>query len=88
VHRAHDELQVAGARPRRLQFSGVEALTASERRVCDLAATGRSNREIAQELFVTPKTVENHLGRAYGKLGIGSREALADVLGTPKTKPG
>ncbi len=79
--RAHDELRVAGARPRQLQFSGVEALTASERRVCDLAAAGRSNREIAQELFVTPKTVENHLGRAYGKLGIGSRDELAETIG-------
>ena len=39
-----------------------------------------TNREIAQQLFVTPKTVENHLGRAYVKLGIGSREALANVL--------
>ena len=55
----------AGARPRRLQFSGADALTASERRVADLAATGQSNREIAQALFVTVKTVENHLGRTY-----------------------
>ncbi|MEJ7787396.1 MAG: AAA family ATPase, partial [Solirubrobacteraceae bacterium] len=80
VRRAHDELITAGARPRRLQFSGLEALTASERRICDLAQSGRTNREIAQQLFVTPKTVENHLGRAYVKLGIGSREALANVL--------
>jgi DNA-binding CsgD family transcriptional regulator len=80
VRRAHDELRVAGARPRRLQFSGVESLTASERRVCELAAAGRSNRDIAQDLFVTPKTVENHLGRAYGKLGISSRAQLPAAL--------
>lgn len=76
----HDELRVAGARPRRLTFSGVEALTASERRVAELAADGLSNKEIAQTLFVTPKTVENQLGRAYVKLGVGSRHALRDAL--------
>lgn len=80
VRRAHEELLVAGARPRRLSFTGVDALTASERRICVLAAEGRSNRDIAQELFVTPKTVENHLGRAYTKLGISTREALAQAL--------
>ena len=81
VRRAHEELITAGARPRRLQFSGLEALTASERRICEHAASGLSNREIAQQLFITPKTVENHLGRAYVKLGIGSRDSLGDVLG-------
>ncbi len=83
VRRAHEELVAAGARPRRLQFSGLESLTASERRICELAADGRSNRVIAQELFITPKTVENHLGRAYVKLGISSREALGGLLGDP-----
>ncbi|HEV2724559.1 MAG TPA: helix-turn-helix transcriptional regulator, partial [Thermoleophilaceae bacterium] len=80
VKRAHAELLTAGARPRRLMFSGLESLTASERRVAEMAAAGQSNRDIAQALFVTIKTVENHLTRAYNKLGIGSREALPDVL--------
>lgn len=80
---AHEELTVAGARPRRLQFSGADALTPSERRIADLAASGRTNRAIAQELYVTPKTVENQLGRVYRKLGIGSRSELADALGSP-----
>lgn len=79
--RAEEELRRLGLRPRSRRVSGPEALTASERRVCELAARGLSNREIAQELFVTAKTVENHLGRAYGKLGIGSRDALAEALG-------
>jgi DNA-binding CsgD family transcriptional regulator len=79
----HAELLAAGARPRRPQFSGPEALTASERRVADLAAEGLGNREIAQTLFVTIKTVENHLARAYQKLGIRSRDALPEALGTP-----
>jgi DNA-binding CsgD family transcriptional regulator len=80
---AHDELTVAGSRPRRLQFSGADALTPSERRIADLAASGSTNRAIAQELYVTPKTVENQLGRVYRKLGIGSRTELADALGSP-----
>lgn len=80
---AHDELTVAGARPRRLQFSGADALTPSERRIADLAASGSTNRAIAQELYVTPKTVENQLGRVYRKLGIGSRTELTDALGSP-----
>ncbi|HZO04919.1 MAG TPA: LuxR C-terminal-related transcriptional regulator, partial [Solirubrobacterales bacterium] len=80
VDRAHEELVTAGARPRRLMFSGVEALTASEGRVAAMAAQGMGNREIAQSLFVTVKTVENHLGRAYAKLGIHSREELPAAL--------
>ncbi len=83
AQRAHEELTLAGARPRRLQFSGVEALTAAERRVADLAAEGLSNRTIAQRLYVTPKTVENQLGRVYVKLGIASRADLADALLDP-----
>ncbi|WP_367132665.1 AAA family ATPase [Saccharothrix sp. HUAS TT1] len=78
--RASEALEALGDRPRRASLAGAEALTASERRVADLAATGRGNREIAQELFVTPKTVENHLGRIYTKLGISGRRDLARVL--------
>ncbi len=84
LERAHQELRTAGARPRRLMFSGVEALTASERRVAQLAADGMSNAAIAQELYVTAKTVENHLGRVYGKLGISSRRELPEQLGQPR----
>ncbi|MDQ3789896.1 MAG: LuxR C-terminal-related transcriptional regulator, partial [Actinomycetota bacterium] len=78
--RAVAALEALGDRPRKLMFAGVQALTASERRVADLAVTGRANREIAQELFVTPKTVENHLGRIYTKLGINGRRELARAL--------
>jgi hypothetical protein len=59
--RAHEELITAGARPRRLQFTGAAALTASERRVATLAAQGNSNRQIAAAPFITVRTVENHL---------------------------
>ena len=78
--RVHQELVVAGARPQRVARAGVEGLTPSERRVSELAAAGRRNREIAEELFVTLKTVEVHLGRAYAKLGIGGRSQLASAL--------
>jgi DNA-binding CsgD family transcriptional regulator len=78
--RARQELLAAGARPRRAMRSGVEALTASERRVAGMAAEGMTNREIAQALFVTMRTVEVHLTHAYQKLDIASREELAGVL--------
>jgi DNA-binding NarL/FixJ family response regulator len=55
-------------------------LTASERRVADLAAEGQTSRDIAQTLYVTPKTVEVHLSNAYRKLCIGSRRDLARAL--------
>jgi DNA-binding CsgD family transcriptional regulator len=77
------ELYAAGGRPRRTALRGPAALTASERRVAALAADGQTNREIAQALFVTPKTVELHLRNAYRKLGIGSRRELPAELATP-----
>ena len=84
--RAREELRVAGARPRRDWSVGVEALTPSELRIVRLARDGRTNRQIAQELYVSIKTVEGHLARAYGKLGIASREELDRVLDPQKTR--
>jgi DNA-binding CsgD family transcriptional regulator len=78
--RAESELLATGARPRRIALSGLESLTPSERRVAELAAQGPTNREIAQTLFVTPKTVEVHLSSIYRKLGISSRSQLAGAL--------
>jgi DNA-binding CsgD family transcriptional regulator len=65
-----------------MALSGVDALTASERRVAELAARGYRNREIAQALFVTIKTVEVHLGHVYAKLAIRGRSQLSDALGS------
>jgi DNA-binding NarL/FixJ family response regulator len=79
--RANAELEATGVTVRRYAPIGVESLTPSERRVADLAASGMTNRQIAQTLFVTVKTVEAHLSAAYGKLDIGSRRQLPDVLG-------
>ncbi len=80
VERAETELLATGARARRLLLRGAEALTASERRVAGLAAQGATNREIAQSLFVTTKTVEVHLTSAYRKLDISSRVQLPGAL--------
>jgi class 3 adenylate cyclase/DNA-binding CsgD family transcriptional regulator len=80
AERAETELLATGARPRRIALSGVESLTPSERRVAQMAAEGNTNREIAQALFVTTKTVEVHLSSAYRKLGISSRSQLPKVL--------
>jgi DNA-binding CsgD family transcriptional regulator len=81
VERARDELRAAGVRPRREALGGVESLTPSERRVAAMAAEELTNREIAQTLFVTPKTVEVHLSNAYRKLEIRNRRQLAGALG-------
>lgn len=78
--RARDELQATGETVRRFAPIGVESLTPSERRVADLAASGLTNRQIAQTLFVTVKTVESHLSAAYDKLDIDSRRRLPDAL--------
>jgi DNA-binding CsgD family transcriptional regulator len=78
--RARHELQAAGARPRRTALTGIDSLTPSERQVADLAAQGHANREIAQRLYVTRRTVETHLTHAYGKLGVSSRSDLVELL--------
>jgi DNA-binding CsgD family transcriptional regulator len=81
AERAGTELLAAGARPRRTALSGVESLTPSEGRVAELAAQGQTNREVAQALFVTQRTVEVHLTSVFQKLGISSRSQLPAALG-------
>lgn len=78
--RANEELQATGETVRRYTPIGVESLTPSERRVADLAASGMTNRQIAQSLFVTVKTVEAHLSATYHKLDIHSRQELPAAL--------
>ena len=85
--RANDEIAATGARPRKVLQTGLDALTASERRVAQLAAEGMSNKQIAQTLFVTIKTVEVHLSHAYRKLEISSRAQLDKALLTPAPSP-
>jgi DNA-binding CsgD family transcriptional regulator len=83
VTRGNEELAATGAHPRTVLLSGLDALTASERRVAQMAAEDMSNKEIAQALFVTVKTVEQHLGRVYRKLDIGTRRELGAALAAP-----
>ncbi|WP_189958732.1 LuxR C-terminal-related transcriptional regulator [Streptomyces alanosinicus] len=73
-------LAEAGGRPRRLTGRPGDALTESERRVAALAMADRSNREIAEELYITRRTVELHLTHTYQKLGVSGREELVGVL--------
>jgi DNA-binding CsgD family transcriptional regulator len=78
--RAHDELTATGAHPRKTLRSGIDALTASELRVCQMAGEGMTNKGIAQALFLTVHTVETHLHRSYKKLDLSSRKELARAL--------
>src|SRR4051812_29798638 len=80
---AEAELRATGARPRRAMLTGLEALTASERRVAELAVEGLTNPQIAQSLFITRRTVEGHLTQVFSKLGVDSRLALPDALAQP-----
>jgi DNA-binding CsgD family transcriptional regulator len=79
---AETELRATGAKPRRVMLTGLEALTASERRIAELAADGLTNREIAQTLFVTARTVEGHLTNVFNKLEVKARTGLPIALAT------
>ena len=82
ARQARSELYAAGGRPRRTALAGADALTTSERRVAALAVEGRTNREVGEALFITPKTVAMHLSNAYRKLGVTSRHELPpDLVG-------
>ena len=78
--RAREELEASGARLKRVVLTGPESLTPSERRVATLAAAGNTKREIAQQLFLSLRTVATPLTHAYQKLDISSRGELADAL--------
>src|SRR5579864_4816634 len=80
AEQARQELAASGVRVRRPALGEADELTASERRICNMACEGLSNAQIAQALFVTVKTVEMHLTRSYRKLGIRTRVELAAAL--------
>jgi DNA-binding CsgD family transcriptional regulator len=88
VDRALTELRAAGARPRRRPRSGVGGLTASELQTAELAAAGRTTRQIAASLFLSPKTVEGHLTSVFRKLGVSSRAELGPRLAASETTGG
>src|SRR6266550_6742878 len=80
VEYAETELRATGARPRRVVLVGLDSLTASERRIAEFASQGLSNREIAQTLFITTRTVEGHLTSVFRKLQVDSRDELPAAL--------
>jgi len=80
AERARVELKASGARPRSQLLTGEQALTPSERRVAKMAATGLTNREIANALFISRKTVERHLTNIYVKLETNDRSRLEQIL--------
>jgi DNA-binding CsgD family transcriptional regulator len=81
AERARAALHSGPGRRPRAELTGPGALTAAEWRVCRQVAEGHTNREVAQALFVTEKTVERHLSSAYQKLGIRSRFQLPAAIG-------
>jgi DNA-binding CsgD family transcriptional regulator len=80
AERARRELVASGARPRRAAIAGAAALTPRQRQICELAAAGKSNRAIAHALFLSIKTVETHLARAYGTLGVADRAGMIAAI--------
>jgi DNA-binding CsgD family transcriptional regulator len=80
AQQAETELRATGARPRRVVLTGLDSLTASERRIAELASQGLTNREIAQTLFITARTVEGHLTSIFRKLMLVSRDELSAAL--------
>ncbi len=74
-----------GARP--VAGPGIAALSAREREVATLVASGMRNRDVATALFVSEKTIESHLARIYDKLGVRSRAALATIIAGEQAEP-
>lgn len=87
AQRARRELADAGARPHRPARLGRDALTPSELRIARMAAEGSTNKQIAQGLFVSLRTVETHLTHTYAKLGIAARPDLAPALARTTDQP-
>ena len=79
AERARTELARVG-----LRRSALAQLTPSEQRVAELAAAGQTNREVAAQLFISPKTVEANLARIYHKLGVRSRAELGAQAATTR----
>jgi DNA-binding NarL/FixJ family response regulator len=83
AQRARDELRASGERSRQPAPRALDLLAPQELQIARLAAEGLSNREIGQQLYLSHRTISNHLYRIFPKLGITSRVELAAVVGTP-----
>jgi len=80
AERARDELAAAGAKPRKRALAQHEELTPQEEQISRLARDGLTNARIGAQLFLSPRTVEWHLHKVFGKLGIDSRSGLEAAL--------
>jgi DNA-binding CsgD family transcriptional regulator len=87
AERARAELRASGERLRRSDPTNDDQLTPQELQIAMLVADGKTNREVGAQLFLSPKTIEWHLGHVYGKLGIRSRTELGRALGTLEPAP-
>jgi DNA-binding CsgD family transcriptional regulator len=79
--KAAAELEATGETVRRREANAMDDLTPQERQIAQMLASGRTTREAAAALFISPKTVEYHLRHVYLKLDIRSRDALAELFG-------
>jgi DNA-binding CsgD family transcriptional regulator len=82
AERARRELVATGERPRKRSAETRSDLTAQEAQIAQLAREGYSNQEIGAQLFLSPRTVEWHMRKVFGKLAISSRRQLETALGT------
>jgi ATP/maltotriose-dependent transcriptional regulator MalT len=87
AERAGKELVATGEKPRKRSVETRDDLTAQERQIAQLACDGLSNPEIGTRLFLSPRTVEWHLSKVFGKLGIRSRHELANALAISEPEP-
>jgi DNA-binding CsgD family transcriptional regulator len=87
AERARRELAATGEHVRKAAFEASEQLTPQEAQIAQLAASGRTNQEIGAQLFLSPRTVEWHLGKAYVKLGIRSRRGLRSAMARAGAAP-
>ena len=87
AERARRELLATGETVRRRSVDARDELTAQERQIAELARDGLSNPEIGARLFLSPRTVEWHLRKVFGKLGISSRRDLRQALPSPDKEP-
>ncbi|SCL33033.1 regulatory protein, luxR family [Micromonospora rhizosphaerae] len=87
AERARRELQATGETARKRTAATVAELTSQEAQIAKLARDGHTNAEIAAQMFISPRTVEWHLGNVFSKLGVSSRRQLRTLLSPPKPPP-